>query len=212
MVSVSSRSPAPRLLTLLLHGIADGGQGLAPGARLPQVGDRLRAVGIVERQHGGLVEDVGGAAGWRGGRDCLRPWSAGPDGSPPAARPHCPRKSWRWHRTTACPARCLPADGRRAPDSPEGAGLTEQPLKPARASDAPISVRNCRRLRAVGPDVAACSGNSRCMTSWKASLPASSSRLRQYCLPCAPCRRCPKAASSASRFFRLIIGGTSSNW
>ena len=30
--------------------------------------------------------------------------------------------------------------------SVDGAGFTEQPLRPARASDAPISARNCRRL------------------------------------------------------------------
>ena len=34
----------------------------------------------------------------------------------------------------------------------DGAGRTEQPLRPARASDAPISVRNCRRLSAFGPE------------------------------------------------------------
>ena len=43
----------------------DGGQRVAPGARLAQVGDRLRAVRVVERQHRGLVEDVGAAAAGR---------------------------------------------------------------------------------------------------------------------------------------------------
>ena len=36
--------------------------------------------------------------------------------------------------------------------SADGAGFTEQPLRPARASDAPISARNCRRLTRIGPD------------------------------------------------------------
>ena len=44
--------------------------------------------------------------------------------------------------------------------SVDGAGFTEQPLSPARASDAPISARNCRRLSASG-QTSACSGNSR---------------------------------------------------
>ena len=50
------------LLPLTRHGIADRGKGLVPGARLAKLRDRLRTVGIVERQDRGLAENIGGAA------------------------------------------------------------------------------------------------------------------------------------------------------
>src|SRR5438046_423521 len=61
-------------------------------------------------------------------------------------------------------------------------GCLVHPLKPASASDAPIS---CRKFLRETPSfqTEACRGNSRCSMSRKPSLSASSSRLRQYCLP-----------------------------
>src|SRR5262249_25526225 len=57
----------------------------------------------------------------------------------------------------------------------------EQPI-PARATDAPASVRNCRRV--TGSDQAvASSGNARWSISWKAGSSASSSRPTHCAVP-----------------------------
>src|SRR6202040_4096407 len=53
---------------------------------------------------------------------------------------------------------------------------------PASAMDAPITLRKPRR-ETESTHSEAPFGNSRCRASWKAGLPASSSRLRQYSGP-----------------------------
>src|SRR4051812_11124399 len=80
-------------------------------------------------------------------------------------------------------------------------GLLAQPFSPARASEAPISDRNWRRERA-SVHSEAWSGNSRWSISSKAGSPASSSRLRQYCLPWATLSL--SRSSSGSSGFRFI--------
>ena len=92
-----------------------------------------------------------------------------------------------------------------------GAGRVEQPLTPARASEAPISVRNCRRFSGL-PQPAACAGNSSRSSSWNAGVSASSSRVRQYFRPPPAPRRCWRSASWGARSFRALIGGTPYNW
>src|SRR5712671_5302024 len=61
-------------------------------------------------------------------------------------------------------------------------GSLVQPVSPASASDAPIVFRNPRRENASSHSDAPL-GNSRCIISRNSSLPASSSRLRQYSGP-----------------------------
>src|SRR5580700_9790014 len=61
-------------------------------------------------------------------------------------------------------------------------GRRTQPVIPASAIDAPITFRKPRReTESTHSDAPL--GNSRCRASWKAGLPASSSRLRQYSGP-----------------------------
>src|SRR5271166_645269 len=61
-------------------------------------------------------------------------------------------------------------------------GRRTQPVIPASAIDAPITFRKPRR-ETESTHSEAPLGNSRCSASWKAGLPASSSRLRQYSGP-----------------------------
>src|SRR5580698_1002205 len=56
------------------------------------------------------------------------------------------------------------------------------PVNPARASEAPIVFRNPRREKSSSHSEAPL-GNSRCIISWNSSLPANSSRPRQYSGP-----------------------------
>src|SRR5580700_2279035 len=61
-------------------------------------------------------------------------------------------------------------------------GRRTQPVMPASAMDAPITLRKPRReTESTHSDAPL--GNSRCRASWNAGLPASSSRLRQYSGP-----------------------------
>jgi hypothetical protein len=92
-----------------------------------------------------------------------------------------------------------------------GAGRTEQPLRPASASEAPISDRNCRLLSPCGQN-GACSGYSWRINSWKASLSASSSNVRQYFFPPALPSFSWSSASRGERSLRGFIGGTPSTW
>src|SRR4051794_10176674 len=80
-------------------------------------------------------------------------------------------------------------------------GRRVQPDSPARASEAAISERNLRRETASS-QAHACRGNSRCSISSKAGSAASSSRLRQYCLPCATLSR----SRNSSRSIGVFIG------
>src|SRR5215218_8760552 len=61
-------------------------------------------------------------------------------------------------------------------------GWYEQPVSPASARDAPISLRNVRRS-APSSHSEACCGNSWCRSSSNSRVPASSSRLCQYSRP-----------------------------
>src|ERR1700692_2352376 len=61
-------------------------------------------------------------------------------------------------------------------------GRRTQPVMPASAMDAPITFRKPRR-ETESTHSEAPLGNSRCSASWKAGLPASSSRLRQSAGP-----------------------------
>src|SRR5215813_7132374 len=76
---------------------------------------------------------------------------------------------------------------------------------PASAREAPI---NCRKPRRDNPSShsEAPLGNSRCSISWNSSLPASSSKLRQYCGPfVSAIFACTVARSS----FVFLLGQTS---
>ena len=77
-------------------------------------------------------------------------------------------------------------------------GSLTHPVMPARPSEAPMTLRNPRR-EALSSHSEAPLGNSRCRASWKAGLPASSSRLRQYSGPAFSAVSCAMAASILSR-------------
>src|SRR5580700_8106144 len=77
-------------------------------------------------------------------------------------------------------------------------GSFTQPVMPASAIDAPITLRKPRReTESTHSDAPL--GNSRCKASWNAGLPASSSRLRQYSGPDFSAASCATAASICSR-------------
>ena len=88
-----------------------------------------------------------------------------------------------------------------------------QPVIPASAMDAPITFRKPRR-ETESTHSEAPLGNSRCSASWKAGLPASSSRLRQYSGPVIfALGHCSISARRESRSsLPFLLGQTSSRF
>src|ERR1700722_1718806 len=95
-------------------------------------------------------------------------------------------------------------------------GSRTQPVMPASPSDAPITLRKPRReTESTHSDAPL--GNSRCSASWKSSLPASSSRLRQYSGPVFSAASCAVAWSIRARTdsrssLPFLLGQTSSRF
>ena len=108
-------------------------------------------IGVVQRKHRGLVEDVGGPAAGRVVGIALD--LGGP--ARVAFHQQADRAAGESHRGGEEQRLARHDVFRRIDighDVGRGAGFTEQPLKPASASDAPINVRNWRRLSGIGPD------------------------------------------------------------
>ena len=77
-------------------------------------------------------------------------------------------------------------------------GRRTHPVMPARPSEAPMTLRNPRR-ETESTHSEAPLGNSRCKACWNSSLPASSSRERQYSGPVFSVASWAVAASMRSR-------------
>ena len=112
-------------------------------------------------------------------------------------------------------------------------GCLVHPASPASANDAPMTLRNPRRLTASTHSFAsppACRGNSSASISWKPGVSANSSRLFQYRLPLWPSSlartwasvnfagaiavtTCAVACSGFLSVSRVVfIGGMSRSW
>ena len=122
--------------------------------------DDLRAVGVVERQHGRLRPRGRSRRGWRGARRSPRSSSAAPCGSRRAPRWRARRAARRGVVERLARHDAARASARTARSS-RPASDRSRPETPARASDAPISLRNVRRLGRASAHRSACSGNSR---------------------------------------------------
>ena len=182
---------------------------LVPGASLAKMGHRLRPIWIVERQAPMPGDKCRWRRGWPDDRDCLQSSLGVPCGFPPAGRRPRRRGSSWWRRRAACPARLLPAAARRAPRSTDGAGCTLQPLKPARAIEAPMRVRNLRRLSASGQSVGlsrkfAAHQFLKCLAAGEFLQAAPGQRG-----PWASPRRRWIAVNCRSRLFRVLMASTS---
>ena len=187
------RRPAPLVAACAERPARAAVTNVAPRTNLAEVGDRLRAIRIVEREHRRLREDVGRAAARRDDRDCPRSWSAGLRGSRRAGPWRRRRATSRWRRRAACPG-FPPRAAARRERSPRAAG-TVQAVTPASASDAPISFRKSRRPTGSSHSEALV-GNSRCRNSLNSGVSATASRLRQTFGP--PVRVEPGADASMS--------------
>ena len=118
-------------------------------------------------------------------------------GSPPAVRSRRRSASSRWHRRAACPG--ISSSGCRTYGMMCSVGWRVQALRPASASEAPISFRKLRRpstRSSSSLQPIACCGNSRSSRSRNSGVAARSSRLRQYSRPRAPSSRARTAARS----------------
>src|ERR1022692_805915 len=88
-------------------------------------------------------------------------------------------------------------------------GRRTQPVMPASAMEAPMTLRKPRR-ETESTHSEAPLGNSRCSASWKAGLPASSSRLRQYSGPAFSFAASICARTDSRSRLPFLLGQTSS--
>ena len=102
-VSVSMRRPAPPVPRCARsRGARHRAEECGPRADVSEVCERLRAVGVVERQHRRLRVERRSRRGSRGGPGCPRPSSGRPRGSRPGARLPSRRAASRWRKRAAC--------------------------------------------------------------------------------------------------------------
>ena len=181
-----------------------------PGRRLPKDGNDLRPVRIVECQDRGLMEEVGGSQAPR------MPGIAFDLGRPAqvAFREETDTHAAQGHGGGIEQG---PAGHKFfgllniGDDLGGGCRCHGTPAQPGQGQRGCHQAEEPPPAEGIGPDVRL-RGKFPRISCWKTSVPANSSRLRQYFFPWAEARSAWRVASSWASSLRGFIGGTRNSW